>query len=228
MQAWGISSKFTERKTELQPSKSGVLGLIAAALGRRRVDPIEDLLPLKFAVRLDQPGVLLKDFQTASREESKPPISISNRYYLADAIFIAAIEGENQLIQSVASALEAPTFPLYLGRRSCPPTLPLTIAYSDADLIEVIATTPWAASQKFRRQYKDHETFSAEVVRDAFPGEEIARFMRDVPESFNPEKRLYGFRAVNRYFVDLLNPDYQYTIDSQNFFDHDPMEVIEN
>ena len=43
MQAWGVKSRFTVRSTELAPTKSGVIGMLAAATGRRRTDPIEDL-----------------------------------------------------------------------------------------------------------------------------------------------------------------------------------------
>jgi len=32
MQSWGLSSRFTIRDTSLEPSKSGVLGLLCAAL----------------------------------------------------------------------------------------------------------------------------------------------------------------------------------------------------
>ena len=49
MQSWGTSSRFTKRRTSSEPSKSGIIGLLAAAQGRRRVDPIEDLVDLKLA-----------------------------------------------------------------------------------------------------------------------------------------------------------------------------------
>lgn len=59
MQAWGVRSRFTVRSTELAPTKSGVIGMLAAAVGRRRTDPIEDLIKLRFGVRKDQPGPVL-------------------------------------------------------------------------------------------------------------------------------------------------------------------------
>lgn len=67
MQSWGSSSRFTRRSTEAFPTKSALVGLLAAAQGRRRSDPIEDLAELRFAVRVDQPGQLLRDFHTAHR-----------------------------------------------------------------------------------------------------------------------------------------------------------------
>ena len=62
LQTWGINSKFDIRKTEREPSKSGVVGLLSAALGRRRDEPVDDLNALKFGVRSDKEGELLKDF----------------------------------------------------------------------------------------------------------------------------------------------------------------------
>ena len=55
LQAWGVKSRFTVRSTELAPTRSGIIGLVSAAVGRRRTDPIEDLLSLRFGVRKDQP-----------------------------------------------------------------------------------------------------------------------------------------------------------------------------
>ena len=61
LQSWGSSSQFNRRETDDRPTKSGVIGLLAAAQGRRRSDPIEDLVDVKLAVRVDQPGSLLRD-----------------------------------------------------------------------------------------------------------------------------------------------------------------------
>ena len=58
MQSWGVASKYTTRDTAMGPSKSGVIGLLAAALGRGRDESIEDLAGLKFGVRADQPANL--------------------------------------------------------------------------------------------------------------------------------------------------------------------------
>ena len=36
LQAWGNDSKFETRRTGREPSKSGVIGLLAAALGKKK------------------------------------------------------------------------------------------------------------------------------------------------------------------------------------------------
>ena len=65
MQSWGTRSRFTERDTELEPSKSGVIGLICAALGRTRTESVDDLSQLRMGVRVDFQGTLSRDFHTA-------------------------------------------------------------------------------------------------------------------------------------------------------------------
>ena len=89
LQAWGVKSRFTVRSTELEPTRSGIIGMLAAAVGRRRTDPIEDLLSLRFGVRKDQPGRVIRDFHTARTLDGKDSMPLSHRYYLADAVFIA-------------------------------------------------------------------------------------------------------------------------------------------
>ena len=90
MQSWGASSRFTQRGTEAFPTKSGIVGLLAAAEGRRRSDPIEDLAGLRIAARIDQPGELLRDFHTAHR--GGVPMPLSDRFYISDGVFVAFIE----------------------------------------------------------------------------------------------------------------------------------------
>ena len=67
LQSWGADSKFEIRKTEREPTKSGVIGLLAAALGLRRDDAagLQPLCGLRFGVRVDREGALLEDFHTA-------------------------------------------------------------------------------------------------------------------------------------------------------------------
>ena len=90
LQAWGINSKFDIRKTEREPSKSGVVGLLAAALGRRRDESLDDLAALKFGIRSDKEGELLKDFHMVLKD--KKTSYVTTRYYLADAIFLVGSE----------------------------------------------------------------------------------------------------------------------------------------
>ncbi|MFI2241115.1 type I-E CRISPR-associated protein Cas5/CasD [Streptomyces chrestomyceticus] len=73
-QSWGLSAHFHRRDTHTRPTKSGVIGLLAAADGHDRDEhrepgddflPLETLARLRFGVRADRPGSLLEDFHTA-------------------------------------------------------------------------------------------------------------------------------------------------------------------
>lgn len=221
MQAWGVKSRFTVRATELAPTKSGVVGMLASAVGRRRTDPIEDLLALRFGVRKDQPGSVIRDFHTAVPTDGRKPMPLSNRYYLADAVFLAGIEGDRALLEGIDEALRHPAFPLYLGRRSCPPTHPVSLGLREAALLDALRAEPWLASEWFRRRRR--EGLNAEILIDqeAVPVEERAgdaRGSRDVPQSFDPRRRDYGFRKVERLMVRVGAPEPDA---------HDPMAELE-
>ena len=113
MQAWGVKSRFTVRSTELEPSKSGIIGMLAAAVGRRRTDPIEDLLSLRFGVRKDQPGRVIRDFHTARTLDGKDSMPLSGRYYLADTIRLS------RYTSGGAPARRRLPCPWAFGRRRC-------------------------------------------------------------------------------------------------------------
>lgn len=221
MQSWGSESRFSRRATDMQPTKSGVLGLLAAARGSRRTDPLEDLLDLRFGVRADQPGTLQRDFQTAKSLDGKQSMPLTYRFYLADAAFVAAVEGDAALLEGLDAALRAPTFPLYLGRRSCPPAGPVTLGLRDGDVESVLRAEPWHAAPFVRRRNGAPEVH-VELVLDAVPGDDPERMVRDVPLSFDPELRSYGLRGVVRRRVALPNPD----APEQPADVHDPMSVL--
>ena len=186
MQSWGTDSKFDVRRTQREPSKSGVIGLVAAALGVSRQDrqALATLACLRFGVRVDREGTLLRDYHTAHGKTCKKEeaVYITNRYYLADAVFVAGLESEDgALLERMGEALVSPAFPLYLGRRSCPPTGRIFLGISPKPLEEAL-----------RENAPDSASW---LVLDAKAGES-GGLQRDVPLSFNPNRREYGFRRV--------------------------------
>ncbi len=234
MQSWGSTSRFTRRSTEAFPTKSGIVGLLAAAQGRRRVDPIEDLAGLRFAARIDQPGEILRDFHTARIPAVKDPkkaTKVSQRYYLSDAVFTAFVEGSDEMIGTLADALRHPVFPLYLGRRACPPTMPLFLETRQTSLADAVDTVEWQAARFHRLQFRSDATVRLRVVADAgtFPTERVTstHMLQDVPESFDSERRRYALRAVEETTAVIANPEF----DEQNLVmvrdgEHDPMGVL--
>lgn len=206
LQAWGDSSRFTRRDTGRYPTKSGVLGLLAAADGRRRTDEIEDLARLRFGVRVDQPGQLQRDFQTATNWSTGKSMPLSYRYYLADAVFVAGVEGDPNLLGGLDEALRRPAFPLYLGRRSCPTSGRVSLGLTELPLDEALRKHDWQAAKWYR--HRQGLTVELELVVDAIAGEEDSvETQRDAPLSYNPERREYGWREVaHRPPVVVENP----------------------
>ena len=131
MQSWGVQSRFGVRDTGLEPSKSGALGLVCAALGIDRSDD-QSLVPLaalKMGVRVDREGVLKMDYHTAKdvlkAGGGTKNTELSNRYYLADALFLVGLEGDLALLQRIHAALRNPVWPLFLGRKAFVPGEPV-------------------------------------------------------------------------------------------------------
>lgn len=207
LQAWGDGSRFVRRSTRPEPTKSGVLGLVAAAQGRRRTDPLEDLAALRFAVRVDQPGQLLRDFQTARSLDGARSMPLSYRHYLADAAFVALVEGDGALLEGLHRALTDPVFPLFLGRRSCAPAAPPSLGVLDRDtcptLEQALPAVAWQASPWWRRTRP--ATVPLPYVRDAPDGTAEAESVHDEPVSFDPDRRRHAWRRVVRGTVAVRN-----------------------
>lgn len=175
-QAWGTTSRFDERDSQLEPSKSGVLGLICCALGRDRSEPVADLAELRMGVRVDREGTLMRDYQTATGvrtaagEEKKNRTVVSPRYFLADAVFLVGLEGSaGELLSRVQAALQAPAWPLYLGRKCFPPGEPVFLpdGLRNESLRTALCDYPWltypvdASSPPRLRFVFEHESHGA-------------------------------------------------------------------
>lgn len=228
LQAWGSSSRFTTRATDDAPTKSGVIGLLAAARGLRRTDPLEDLLGLRFGVRLDQPGEPLRDFQTARSLDGTTSMPLSFRFYRADARYLVGLEGDGALLGMLAEVLTHPVFPLYLGRRSCPPSEPLAPMLREASLERVLLDEPWRAAAWWRRRRPDADARVEFRIDAVGSSGELSEFVlgetiqRDEPISFDPECRQYGWRTVLHGWLPIDGSD----APSMGPPEHDPMEVV--
>lgn len=192
LQSWGVDAKFDRRGTERIPTKSGVIGLIAAALGRRRNETIDDLSALHFGVRVDREGTLLRDYHTAKSEKSA---YVTHRYFLSDAIFLVGLEGDEKLLSGVEQALGRPVFPLFLGRRSCPPEGRVSLGIRmGKTLLEALREEPWLVSDWAKK--REVPQVRLRIVTDAGKENTTAYFQRDVPVSFNQTHRRFGFRRI--------------------------------
>ena len=214
MQSWGTQSRFTDRDTGLEPSKSGVIGLLCAALGRPRSEPVDDLAALRMAVRVDREGSHAVDFHTTGggrfmgkpygvqKSDGKVPgektgskfTVLSRRHYLADAFFIVALESpDKRLLEQLDHALDSPHWPLYLGRKSFTPGLPVRLPgglIENTRLEDALRSWPWSPPPRTR---DDNLPARLRVVLDAEPGTG-GQARTDVPLSF--EKRSFTTRFV--------------------------------
>lgn len=152
MQSWGVESHFTVRDSGLEPSKSGVIGLLCAALGRPRDADLSDLNSLRMGLRVDKEGALQSDYQIAQHvlaadgkgEKGSIP---STRYYLANAVFLVGLESEHlELLQQLQNALQHPVWALFFGRKAFAPSEPVWLKegiMQGIDLENALQNFPW-------------------------------------------------------------------------------------
>ncbi|UWE08713.1 type I-E CRISPR-associated protein Cas5/CasD [Actinacidiphila bryophytorum] len=233
LQSWGERSHFNERDTARFPTRSGVMGLLAAALGRSRGEPLGDLTRLSLTVRTDRPGVLLNDLHTVggglpsretvtTAEGKKRPgdtgTLLTHRAYLADAAFTVALTSadpsDRGTISACAEALREPQWPPFLGRRSCPPEGPLLIGETD-DALRHLLHLPLAAPRPSRAAAGTE--FLSDQALDRLPvsvgvsgaeadlGTQASGNVQDEPLSFHPRSRSHRVRDLYRRTV-LLPP----------------------
>ncbi|MFE1341553.1 type I-E CRISPR-associated protein Cas5/CasD [Streptomyces sp. NPDC058733] len=218
LQSWGGPSRYNRRETRPQPTKSGILGLLCAAEGRDREASLTDLVGLQLGVRVDQPGTLLRDYHTYSDYRGLPLLSakanakgqqtrttppkytgVTQRFYLQDAVFVAALRGPRALIQGLDRAVRHPVFPLSLGRRSCPPTGPVSLGLrDDTHLEEALKEVPWQAGTHRRRQAQG-STVSLEATIEDPNGDQLAV---DVPDTYDLKTGTrFARRAVRHLWI---------------------------
>jgi len=186
MASWGDTAVGEFRPTHDHPTRSAVIGLMAAALGIRR-DEEERLAALSqgynVGIRLDSPGVLLRDYHTAQvprsgtrreareyptrRAEVQAPVHIStilsSREYQCDAVSTIYIwsrsVGVPYPLEHLRDALNAPVFVPYLGRKSCPLALPLTArVVRGENLAEVFASVPFPGEGLLKKRMHTDRT----------------------------------------------------------------------
>ena len=204
MQSWGTTSRFDQRDTGKEPSKSGVVGLLAAAMGIDRENwvDVEPLTHLSMGVRHDRPGVPKRDYQTAqhiiSADRSKiHDTAVTTRDYLADAAFLVGLVGEDRaFLERIHAALRDPVWPLALGRKSYVPSESIWMenAVQDTPLREALARCPWIATL---RKWEE----LPEKLLVSFESEDGSGVLKmDQPLSSFAERR-FGARFVHSEWI---------------------------
>jgi CRISPR system Cascade subunit CasD len=242
LQSWGEHSHFNDRDTLAFPSRSALTGMLAAALGRPRHQALDDL-EMTLTVRVDRPGNRLRDFHTVGGGLSGPRSVVtadggrrpgdtstltSTRWYLEDAAFTVALALPDHTPPppAWANALRFPRWPLYLGRRSCPPTGPLLIGVSSdlyADLVRLPLAQPAPGTRQAPDDTKEKDTTREEDTVEVLflsdqpltllpappghdPGEDAGQVhstVLDAPLDFTPGHRRYRARPLYRRTLPL-------------------------
>jgi CRISPR system Cascade subunit CasD len=195
LQSWGISSHFSVRDTCREPTKSGVIGILCAALGLTRDAPLDEFVKIRMGVRVDREGKLLRDYHIAQDilkasgggiKSSEP----SSRYYLSDAVFLAGLEGDKSFLAAAEKALRKPKWPLFLGRKAFAPSMPLYLpnGLQEKSLLDALKIYPCLAAPRSDR------------LRAAIEDAEGAILRNDVPLSFS--ERRFRSRLIRMDYFD--------------------------
>ncbi|MBL8067383.1 MAG: type I-E CRISPR-associated protein Cas5/CasD [Armatimonadetes bacterium] len=215
MQSWGTRSRWDVRDTRPEPTKSGVVGLIGCALGLERGNQRLESLDrsIRFGVRIDRPGIISTDYHTVtgyhrtaaggfkhsggvaktlqSARTHGPATIVSPRSYLHDAAFLVALAVEGELAAHLKQALRAPRWPLFLGRKSCPPIRPI---------LEDCAECAYASIADAVKSHPRHPK-SAEGLLEAYIEDETGNLERQDALRIN-RLRFYDFRNCRHLEVD--------------------------
>ena len=208
LQSWGTSSDFETRHTDLYPSKSAVIGLIAASLGYKRNDKerIQKLNDLDFAVRIDQKGNLLRDYHTAKSYKNNGEVNrtyVTNRYYIEDGIFSIALgHDNNEIMEEISYGLQNPYFQTYMGRRALPLNSDFYIGLVYDDVISSLENLAWQASDWYKKDSQDIDSLT--IYADShLIGSKGRHYRRDKVVSFDQKSRTFAYRYESRDIITL-------------------------
>jgi CRISPR system Cascade subunit CasD len=206
LQSWGEHSVFAHRDTLRFPTRSGLIGLLAAAEGLKRGQSLAGYDDLRFTVRIDRPGVRMLDFHTigggmrrgvprpdGGQRPREKATMVTRRQYLSDAVFTVAVEGPEDRLAEITQALRQPHWQPYLGRRSCPPDQPLLLSSTATDPVADLHTRVPVARALRHKEPPEAEFVTETAVEAADAVTELA----DVPESFSRYDRHYRTRTVS-------------------------------
>jgi CRISPR system Cascade subunit CasD len=196
MMSWGDHSRFTIRDTRREPTKSAVIGLLCAALGRPRWEPVHDLAALKMGVRVNQEGLVQCDYHTImdsiKSSGGRGDTVLSDRYYVADADYWVGLEGDFDQLTTLDNALQNPCWQLYFGRKSFVPSRPVRAGLVDLPLPEALQQQPYEG--KIAKNQIPELRYVLEIA-------DSLDVRRDVPLDW--QKRLFGSRCVETIFHEV-------------------------
>lgn len=215
LQSWGTNSHFETRYTDYYPSKSALIGIIAASFGYRRFEDenIIKLNDIDFACRVDQKGTLLRDYHTAQKFKPNGNFDrtyVTDRYYLEDAVCIVAIGHENEeFVDKIQFALKNPYFQTFMGRRSLPLAADFFIGCVDSGVVKSLEDLPWQAGNWYKKRFKNTSHLKLDAYADAHLMEGgYSEYRRDRVISFSQKDRKFAFRSETRFTIEVENDEF--------------------
>jgi len=226
LQSWGASSKFGDRGTLDAPTRSGLLGMIAAACGIDKKDEARDrewlerarttklsLIVLAFrrgdrmtdyhtvGARYDKDDPWQKRMIPTKAEDGSPKKdpTVTHRDYLTDSVFGAVISGDDELVAEMAEGLANPVWGVWFGRKSCIPTEPILVGVFDS-----VEAARNALDSRLRASLERGDGKVAGKCEDGAVkfdlieagADEAEETLLDVPVSFN--RREFHARRIRR------------------------------
>jgi CRISPR system Cascade subunit CasD len=201
MQSWGYSSRFNRRTTASWPVKSGIVGMLCAAMGIVRDDEagIARIAALAMKIyTLKNDGRRLMDYHTVGggydrkntwerqcivhtaegklKPEDKQAV-LTDREYLLDCKFGVVLSGNEDVVKQCAAALENPKWGVWFGRKCCLPAARIcegifdSIEAAEVCLHEIAMENRW-------------KTKGWRVVREAEHFDDGTDSLMDVPLNF--------------------------------------------
>lgn len=211
MQSWGERARWSVRDTAPEPTKSGVVGLLACALGLNEDIELRALSRrLRMGVRCDRPGSILVDYHTVvggvmsaegkvkkNATTKEPETVVSWRSYLCDASFLVALQADPTTIDQLATAIQSPHWPIFLGRKSCPPSNPPFVGIGDFASLPIALEAIPIESSRVAPNQRTIDTIKVRAVIECLPTEGMLR--RDEIDMLS--RRTYSPRYTREVYV---------------------------
>lgn len=198
MQSWGDTSFGSTRRTLPRPTKSGVIGIIANALGRDHEDDISDLAGLDFGVRVDSPGTTIRDFHTVTITtqvlKGDTTDRITERFYVADGVFVVVLASQDAaFLDVIERAVKKPARAIYLGRKSCTPDRPIFLSRQLGGVKENLASLPWQGNTQDKVGVVTLDIYRSPENEDEAA---MSKIVMEEPVSFSKSNKKHASRAV--------------------------------
>jgi CRISPR system Cascade subunit CasD len=212
MASWGEIAVGEMRHSEVKPSKSALIGLLAAAMGITREQHKQQQAladGYRFGIKMLSSGHVMRDYHTAQAPDSVGKFRyrtrrdelvagrarlgtvLSTREYRTDSQAVVALcanTGASWELSQLVDALKQPSFHLYLGRKSCPLSAPLSPQVFEAEGFRdaLDSYQPGGLLCEEQAWKDDRRWLPDDEVNHYFWEGELTDFAQ-VDESFSPE-----------------------------------------